>query len=80
MIATEVAYPLTPFKLSLVSAIFIAMPYILHQIWAFIAPGLYSNEKRIAFPLLTSASFCSMQVSRSPITWSFHWCLPFSQE
>ena len=56
MIATEVASPfLTPFKLSLVSAIFIAMPYILHQIWAFIAPGLYSNEKRVAFPLLTSS-------------------------
>ena len=56
MIATEVASPfLTPFKLSLVSAVFIAMPYILHQIWAFIAPGLYSNEKRVAFPLLVSS-------------------------
>ncbi len=56
MIATEVASPfLTPFKLSLVLAIFIAMPYVLHQIWSFIAPGLYSNEKRVALPLLISS-------------------------
>jgi sec-independent protein translocase protein TatC len=56
MIATEVASPfLTPFKLSLVLSIFIAMPYILHQIWSFIAPGLYSNEKKIAMPLLVSS-------------------------
>lgn len=56
MIATEVASPfLTPFKLTLVLSIFIAMPYILHQVWSFIAPGLYSNEKRIALPLLTSS-------------------------
>jgi len=56
MIATEVASPfLTPFKLSLVLAIFIAIPYILHQIWSFVAPGLYSNERRVALPLLTSS-------------------------
>ena len=56
MIATEVASPfLTPFKLTLVLSIFIAMPYILHQLWSFIAPGLYSNERRIAMPLLTSS-------------------------
>lgn len=56
MIATEVATPfLTPFKLTLVMAIFIAIPYILHQIWAFIAPGLYANEKRIAIPLLVTS-------------------------
>jgi len=56
MIATEVASPfLTPFKLTLVLAIFIAMPLILHQIWSFIAPGLYKNEKRVAFPLLLSS-------------------------
>ena len=53
MIATEVASPfLTPFKLSLVLSLFVAMPYILHQIWGFVAPGLYSNEKRVALPLL----------------------------
>ncbi len=56
MIATEVASPfLTPFKLSLVLSIFVAMPYILHQLWSFIAPGLYSNEKRVAYPLLVSS-------------------------
>lgn len=56
MIATEVASPfLTPFKLTLVLAIFIAMPYILHQLWSFIAPGLYNNEKRVAAPLLVSS-------------------------
>ncbi|MDA0790341.1 MAG: twin-arginine translocase subunit TatC [Proteobacteria bacterium] len=56
MIATEVASPfLTPFKLSLVLALFVAMPYILHQLWSFVAPGLYANEKRIAYPLLISS-------------------------
>ena len=56
MIATEVASPfLTPFKLALVLSVFIEMPYILHQIWSFIAPGLYINEKRVATPLLISS-------------------------
>mgnify|MGYP003322880625 FL=1 len=56
MIATEVASPfLTPFKLTLVLARFIAIPYILHQIWAFIATGLYANEKRMALPLLVTS-------------------------
>ena len=56
MIATEVASPfLTPFKLSLVLAVFLAMPVILGQVWGFIAPGLYKSEKRVAFPLLASS-------------------------
>ncbi len=56
MIATEVASPfLTPFKLALVASIFLAMPFILYQAWAFIAPGLYKHEKRLAFPLLFSS-------------------------
>jgi len=56
MIATEVASPfLTPFKLSMVSAIFIGMPFILYQLWAFIAPGLYKHEKSLAIPLLFSS-------------------------
>jgi len=56
MIATEVASPfLTPFKLSLVLALFMAMPYILHQVWSFIAPGLYKKEKRFALPILLSS-------------------------
>lgn len=56
MIATEVASPfLTPFKLALLAAIVLAMPWILHQAWGFIAPGLYQHEKRIAIPLLFSS-------------------------
>jgi len=56
MIATGVASPfLTPFKLTLVLAIFMAIPVILYQIWGFIAPGLYKKEKRIAVPLLASS-------------------------
>ena len=56
MIATEVASPfLAPFKLALVLAFFLSIPYILHQVWAFIAPGLYSNEKRVAVPLLVTS-------------------------
>lgn len=56
MIATQVAAPfLAPFKLSMVLAIFIAIPYILHQIWSFVSPGLYSSERKIAVPLLFSS-------------------------
>ncbi len=56
MIATDVTSPFfAPFKLTLVLAIFVAVPFILHQIWSFIAPGLYRHEKRIAVPLLVSS-------------------------
>jgi sec-independent protein translocase protein TatC len=56
MIATEVASPfLTPFKLTLVAAIFIAIPHILYQVWSFVAPGMYRHEKRFAVPLLVSS-------------------------
>lgn len=57
MIATEVASPFfAPFKLTLFCAIFFTIPYILYQAWSFIAPGLYSNEKKLAIPLLISSS------------------------
>jgi len=57
MIATQVASPfLTPFKLALVLAIFISMPMILYQVWAFVAPGLYRNEQRLVYPLMISSS------------------------
>lgn len=57
MIATEVASPfLTPFKLALVASIFVAMPWILYQAWAFIAPGLYRHERRMVMPLLFTSS------------------------
>ena len=56
MIATEVASPfLTPFKLTLVAAIFLAIPYVLYQVWSFLAPGMYKHEKRLAVPLLASS-------------------------
>jgi sec-independent protein translocase protein TatC len=56
LIATSVVAPfMTPLKLSLFAAIFIAMPYVLYQAWAFIAPGLYRHEKRFALPLFASS-------------------------
>ncbi|SHI04447.1 twin-arginine translocase subunit TatC [Ferrimonas marina] len=57
MIATDVASPFfAPFKLTLVVSFFIAIPYVLYQIWAFVAPGLYKHEKRMIMPLLASSS------------------------
>lgn len=56
MIATNVATPfLTPFKLAFIAAIFLAMPYLLYQVWAFTAPGLYKQEKRLFAPLLLTS-------------------------
>jgi sec-independent protein translocase protein TatC len=56
LIATQVMTPFTtPFKLSLFVALFIAMPYVIYQLWAFVAPGLYRHEKRFAVPLLFSS-------------------------
>ncbi len=57
MIATEVASPfLTPFKLCLVLAIFVSMPFSLYQLWSFVAPGLYKHEKRMIVPLVVSST------------------------
>lgn len=56
MIATEVASPfLAPFKLTLLVSVFIAAPYLLYQLWSFIAPAMYQSERRIAVPLLVSS-------------------------
>ena len=56
MIATAVASPLlTPFKLTFFAALFVVMPIVLFQIWTFIAPGLYKNEKRFAVPLFMTS-------------------------
>jgi len=57
MIATDVASPfLAPFKLTIVLSFFIAIPVVLYQIWAFVAPGLYRNEKKLVAPLLVSST------------------------
>ncbi|HET6655719.1 MAG TPA: twin-arginine translocase subunit TatC [Gammaproteobacteria bacterium] len=57
MIATQVASPfLAPFKLALVTAVFIAIPILLYQIWAFVAPGLYRSERRMIMPLLSAST------------------------
>lgn len=57
MIAIDVASPfLIPFKLVIYLSIFIVIPYILYHLWSFIAPGLYSHEKKLIFPLIVSSS------------------------
>lgn len=56
MIATDITSSfLSPVKLTLYVAIFLVMPYILYQIWSFVAPALYKHEKRIAMPILLSS-------------------------
>jgi sec-independent protein translocase protein TatC len=56
LIATSVVSPfMTPLKLSLVAALFVAMPVVLYQVWAFVAPGLYRHEKRFALPLFLTS-------------------------
>lgn len=56
MIATSVTSPfLAPFKLTMMVAVFLSMPVLLHQAWGFVAPGLYRRERRIAVPLLVSS-------------------------
>ncbi len=56
MIAVDPTSPFfTPFKLTFYVAMLIAMPYILYQLWSFIAPGLYKNEKQVAIPLFISS-------------------------
>lgn len=57
MIATNVVTPFfTPIKLTAIVAVFISVPYILYQVWAFIAPALYKHEKKLVYPLLVSSS------------------------
>jgi sec-independent protein translocase protein TatC len=56
LIVTKVASPfLTPFKTTFFVALFIAMPYLLFQVWQFVAPGLYRREKKFALPLIVSS-------------------------
>jgi len=56
LIATGVMSPFTtPFKLSFFAALMLAMPFVIYQLWAFVAPGLYRHERRFAVPLLISS-------------------------
>ena len=57
MIATNVISPfLVPLKITLMAAFLIALPVVLYQVWAFVAPGLYSHEKRLVLPLVFSST------------------------
>ena len=59
MIATDVASPFfAPLKLAFFVAVFLAMPFILFQLWSFVSPGLYRHERRLAIPLLASSVTC----------------------
>jgi sec-independent protein translocase protein TatC len=75
MVATGIASPfLVPFKLTIVLAIFLSVPFILHQIWSFIAPGLYQKEKKFAIPLLLS----SIILFYAGITFAYYVVLPLA--
>ena len=57
LIATNVISPvLVPLKITLMAALLLALPYVLYQVWAFVAPGLYSHEKRMVLPLVISST------------------------
>lgn len=64
MIATDVTTPFfVPIKVTLMAAFLVALPYILYQIWTFVAPGLYAEEKRLVLPLIVASTllfFCGM--------------------
>ncbi len=64
MIATDVTTPFfVPLKVAMMAALLIALPYILYQIWRFVAPGLYAHEKRLVVPLIIASTllfFCGM--------------------
>ncbi|MDN3922183.1 twin-arginine translocase subunit TatC [Roseateles violae] len=57
LIATNVISPfLVPLKITLLAGFFVALPYVLYQVWAFVAPGLYSHEKKLVLPLVISST------------------------
>jgi sec-independent protein translocase protein TatC len=57
LIATSIFSPfLVPLKMTLMSALLVALPYVLYQVWAFVAPGLYSHEKKLVLPLVISST------------------------
>lgn len=64
MIATDVTTPFfVPLKVALMAAFLISLPYVLYQVWRFVAPGLYEHEKRLVWPLIIASTilfFCGM--------------------
>src|SRR5512146_1718132 len=57
LIATNVISPfMVPLKITLMAAFLVALPIVLYQVWAFVAPGLYSHEKRLVLPLVISST------------------------
>ncbi|MDE3010696.1 MAG: twin-arginine translocase subunit TatC [Pseudomonadota bacterium] len=64
MIATEVTTPFfVPMKVAMMASLMVALPYVLWQVWAFVAPGLYAHEKRMVLPLVVSSTvlfYCGM--------------------
>lgn len=64
MIATGVITPfLIPMKIAMMAALLMALPFVLYQAWAFVAPGLYAHEKKLVLPLVVSSTvlfFCGM--------------------
>ncbi|MDP4028104.1 MAG: twin-arginine translocase subunit TatC [Gallionella sp.] len=78
MIATDVTTPFfVPLKVAMMTAVLIALPYILYQIWRFVAPGLYAHEKRLVVPLILASTllfFCGMAFAYFavfPVVFSF---------
>src|SRR5438477_8613637 len=65
MIATDVTGTfLVPLKVTLMAAFLLALPYVLYQMWPFVAPGLYQHEKRLALPVIvSSASFFAVGIA-----------------
>ena len=56
LLATGVIAPfMVPLKITLFASLLVALPYVLYQVWAFVAPGLYQHEKRLAFPVIVSS-------------------------
>jgi sec-independent protein translocase protein TatC len=81
MIATGVITPfMVPVKVTALAAFMVALPYVLYQVWAFVAPGLYEHEKRLAAPLVTASTllfflgvaFCYFFVFRRVFTFIHH--------
>ncbi|VEH68420.1 Sec-independent protein translocase protein TatC [Rodentibacter pneumotropicus] len=72
MIATNIQTPFfTPIKLTAIVSVFISVPYLLYQVWAFIAPALYQHEKRMIYPLLFSSTILFIVVLPLPTMWYF---------